>query len=937
MLIFVVYFNPAKIRKFLKLLRKILIPFILSVALPCLVFGEDTVVGLQNSYQDSIQNDTLPLFPNDTINLEENRPSIPLSQSAIENRIDYRAQDSIFFDLRTNTVHLFEEAQVNYQDIELTAARINVHFDRDELSAFPKLDSLGQEVGRPFFRDSRQTFEARELTYNLATRKARIRSIITQEDEMFIHGDRVKKFPDNTAFVQRARFTTCPLEHPHWFIVARRARIIPNDKVVTGGAMLFLNDVPTPLALPFGLFPNTSRYTSGILVPTYGETHGQNSSFFLRGGGFYWAINDFMDWRIEGDIYSRGQWALRNTWQYAVRYRFRGSFNINFGMVPSGERGVTEGAHAFGQERSFGLNWSHVQAQQANQNSSFSASVNFFNRASQSYSPNIIDRFNNQSTSNIAYQLRFGRFTLAATASLMYNLTSGDINATLPSVNLSMTPIFPFQRRVQVGGRRWYENFRVGYSMSAINRVSGNDSAFWVPEIFQDMVNSVRHNIPMDLNVRVFNGRANWSHSIQLTEHWNFRKNYRGLDTTGFNYVNVFDENDELIRIDTVPIIQRNVITRTEDGFFRSASYSYSTSLSTRLFGISRFNRGPIRAFRHIVDPSIGFSISPDFETGAAGIRSGFRYFTDIDGREVRYNLFSGSPAGHPTGGLSGSINFGLGNNFEMKVRDRNDTVRGERTVRLIDRLQISTSYNLAADSLNWAPINVSGSTRIFGNLSISFNARFDMYARAIDTLPNGDLRFTRINTFIWQQPGQGRRRFLLRESENMSTGLSWSRSSRDREERPDIRKNGSDEIFMQRASFAPQWSLNVSYTINYRGNFRPGYQRTDIWGRPLVGESMVWRDYDRMIMQTLSFSGHINLTNKWLISFSSGYDFTNRQISQTVFNVTRNLCCWTMTFTWAPFGLTFWEFGIRLNSNMLGDVMKYDRRRTHHEFHSYF
>ena len=932
MLIFVVYFNLAKIRKFLRLLRKILILFILSVALPCLVFGEDTIVALQNNYQDSIQNDTLALSPNDTVSLEENRPSIPLSRSAIESRIDYQAQDSIFFDLRTNTVHLFEKAQVNYQDIELTAARINVHFDRDELSAFPRVDSLGQEIDRPFFRDSRQTFEARELTYNLATRMARIRYIITQEDEMFIHGERVKKFPDNTAFVQRARFTTCPLEHPHWFIVARRARIIPNDKVVTGGAMLFLNDVPTPIAVPFGLFPNTNRHTSGILIPTYGESHSQDQGFFLRGGGFYWAINDFVDWRIEGDIYSRGEWALRNTWQYALRYRFAGNFNINFGMVPSGER-ETE---TFAQTRSFRLNWSHSQAPEANQNSSFSASVNFFNSASQRYSSNIADHFNNQSTSNIAYQLRFGRFNLAATASLDYNITTGNINATLPSVNLSMRQIFPFQRRVQIGARRWYENFRIGYSMSGTNRVSGNDSAFWVPEIFREMQNGIRHNIPMDLSVRVFGGHVTWSHSIQLTEHWNFRKNYRGLDTTGFHYTNVFDENNELIRVDTVFHIQRNVITRSEHGFFRSASYSYTTSLSTTLFGISRFNRGPIRAFRHVATPSIGFSISPDFMEGTAGHRSGFRYFTDIDGRDVRYNLFSGSPAGHPTGGLSGSINFSLGNNFEMKVRDRSDTVRGERNVRLLDRLQISTSYNLAADSLNWAPINVSGSTRIFGNLSINFNARFDMYARAIDTLSNGDLRFTRINTFIWQQPGQGRRRFLLRESESMSTGLSWSRSSRDREERPSIQRNGSDEIFMQRAAFAPRWSINVSYNINYRGNFRPAYQRTDIWGRPVVGEP-VWRDYDQTIMQTLSFNGHVNLTDKWHISFTSGYDFTNRQLSHTMFNVTRDLCCWTMTFTWAPFGqFREWSFGIRLNSNMLGDVMKYDRRRTHREFYNF-
>ncbi|MCL2413287.1 MAG: hypothetical protein FWC98_04015, partial [Bacteroidales bacterium] len=536
--------------------------FILSVAVPCFAYGEDTVVGMPN--------DTIPTYSNDTVDVVEIRTSIPLSRSAIENRIDYQAEDSIFFDLRTNTVHLFEEAQLNYQDIELTAARINVYFDRDELSAFPILDSLGQEVGRPFFRDSRQEFEARELTYNLATRMARIRYIITREDEMLIHGDRVKKFPDNTAFVQRARFTTCPLEHPHFFIVARRARIIPNDKVVTGGAVMFLNDVPTPLAVPFGLFPNTSNQASGILIPTYGESRHQG--FFLRGGGFYWAINDFMDWRIEGDIYSRGEWALRNTWQYVVRYRFSGNFNMTLGMVPTGERETP----TFTQARSFHLRWTHTQAPEANQNSTFSANVDFSNRSFQGYSSNIADRFNNQSASSISYQLRFGRFTFASTASLMYNISTGDINATLPSVNLSMRPIFPFQRRVRVGGQRWYESFRVGYSMSAVNRVSGIDSTFWRQETFQDMINGVRHNIPMDLSVRLLNGFINWSHSIQLTEHWNFRKNYRGLDTI---IQERFNAQGEFVRLDTT--INRNAIVHTEHGFFATRTYGYSTSFST--------------------------------------------------------------------------------------------------------------------------------------------------------------------------------------------------------------------------------------------------------------------------------------------------------------------------------------------------------------------
>jgi len=327
-----------------------------------------------------------------------------------------------------------------------------------------------------------------------------------------------------------------------------------------------------------------------------------------------------------------------------------------------------------------------------------------------------------------------------------------------------------------------------------------------------------------------------------------------------------------------------------------------------------------------VASPSIGFSISPDFVEGAAGRRSGYRYFTDIDGTERRYNLFEGSPAGFPTGGLTGSINFGLGNNFEMKVRDRRDTVRGERTVRLIDQLNISTSYNLAADSLNWAPIRLTVRTRLFGNLNITYNATFSLYARDSLNRP--------INQFIWQQPGRG---FLLREAESMGTQISWSFSSRNRNGETRLPRFLGEEIFQQRATFGPQWSVNLSYTVNYTSNFRPGYQPVDIWGRPIAVNDRVWREYAAIIRQTFNVSGNINLTDNWRIAFTSGYDFTHRQISQTTFNVVRDLCCWTMTFTWAPFGLTFWEFGIRLNSNMLGDVMKYDRRRTHREFADYF
>jgi hypothetical protein len=909
------------------LLRKFFISIILSVAVHALAFGEEAVVYVQNDSMvmfdnDSVVKDSVRFVLSDSVdftlidsaNLEEAGHLAPRSNSAIESRIDYKAKDSIFFDLRINTVHLFEKAQVNYKDIELTAAKIEIHFDRDELTAFPKLDSLGEEVDRPFFKDERQMFEAREMVYNLATKKARIKNIVTKEDEMFIHGDVVKKLPNNEAFVQRARFTTCDLEHPHFHIVARRAKIIPSDKVVTGGAMIFLNDVPTPLAVPFGLFPNSNKRSSGILIPSYGESRSEDEGFFLRNGGFYLAMSDYADWRIEGDIYSRGAWELRNTVQYAKLYKFNGRFEFRTGMMPRGERGTLD----FEQTRTTRIGWNHQQDRKANENSTFAASVDFFNKASQQNSLLIADRMDNQSTSNISYQLRLGRFNVSSTANMDYNISSGNITLVLPTINLTMSPIFPLKPKIRQGNPKWYESFNIGYSINARNTVRGNDSAFWNQEMLRDMQNGAIHNIPMSMNVKVLGGKITWNHTVQYREHWNFKANYRGLDTT---WISVYDPETKEFLYDSIGRIRQDIIG-TEYGFFTTRSYDYSTNFSTRLFGMAQFKRGLIRAFRHVMDPSIGFRISPDFETHA----NGWREYEDESGNIRRYNLFQGSPGGHPSGGRSGSITFNLGNNFEMKVRDKSDTVRGERNVKLIDRLTLGTSYNLAADrskgQLPWAPITLTANTTLFKKLQINYRASFSLYARDSNNRP--------YDKFIWETGDK----FLLRESESMNTGLSWTFNSKKRENAEQNRASGIGEIFEQSAVFGPDWSLNVSYTVGYTNRFEPGYRRNDIWGRPVIGQQP-WSEYDRRIQQTLSFNGNLNLTEKWSISFSSGWDFIDKKISQTMLNITRDLHCWTMDFTWAPFGnYREWSFNIRLVSNMLGDVMKYDKKRTHREMY---
>jgi hypothetical protein len=885
-----------------------------------LVFGEDAVVFVQNDsivlYEnDSILHDSTTFVLNDSTEIVENSHLAPRSNSAIDSRIDFKATDSIFFDLRVNTVHLFEKAQVNYGQIELTAAKIEVHFDKDELSAFPKFDSLGLEIDRPFFKDDKQTFEARELTYNLVTGKARVKNIITIEGDMIIHGDLVKKLPNNESFVQRARFTTCDLEHPHFHIVARRAKVIPNDKIVTGGAMIFLNDVPTPLALPFGLFPNSSEKNSGILVPSYGESHNQNQGFFLRGGGFYWAISDNMDWRIEGDIYSRGEWELRNQVQYMKLYKYTGSLSFGTGMVPSGERGVFSGPSEFVMTRSTRVGWNHSQDQRANENSTFSASVNFFNQASQRYSSDISAHLNNQSNSNISYQYRGKGFQISSTANMGYNMSSGDINLTLPTIVFSMSrPFFPLKPKIQQGSPKWYQSLNIRYSMNASNQARGNDSSFWNQDMLKAMQNGVKHNVPIAMDIKLFGGKITWGHSVPYEQQWHFKSTRRGTV-----YADKFNkETGEIIGIDTI----YGALLDPEHDFFMTQSYRYTTSFGTTLFGMAQFKRGPVKAVRHKVTPSVGFTISPDFDTRA----NGWEFFENARGEMVPYNIFQNSPAGFPKGEKRGSINFGLGNNLEMKVRDKRDTVRGERKISIFDQLNLGTSYNLMADSLNWTPISLTANITLFGKFRINYSAAFDMYAR--DTTGGGKKR---INKFIWQTDDK----ILLTENQSMRTSFSWSFSSKNHSDNSEHPQSfGRGPIFEQSAAFAPQWSLNIGYTVGYNSRYDPGFRRTNIWGHP-IDPPFERTDYHHNILQTLSLNGTLNLTEKWNISFNSGWDFREKKLSTTTFNIARDLHCWNMSFSWTPFGqLKQWSFNIQLVSNMLKDVMKYDRQRTHREMY---
>lgn len=848
----------------------------------------------------SIGGDTTGLAVTDTTTAPADTTTIigipmPLkkNQNGIDAPVTYKATDSIRFNIPEKKIYMYKNGEVYYEKITLKADYIEPNFNTNVIYATGITDTAGKTSGTPVFTENEQSFRSKAMSYNFKSKKGVIHSVITKEGEGFLHGEKVKKMTDNTINIQGGKYTTCNLDHPHFEFRFNKSKVIPDNKIITGPAHLVIEGVSTPLFIPFGLFPNRKGQKSGIIIPTYGES--SNRGFYFENGGYYWAISDYTDLEMLGDIYTRGSWALKPNFRYVQRYKYSGNLNLNVARNLIGD----EGAPDFSDNRDFSIRWSHRQDPKARPNSNFSANVNIVSNSYNKYNPTSTANYlSNQFQSSISYQTNFDqKYYLTLNASHNQNTISKSVSVTLPSVTFTANRFYPFRAKKQVGTLKWFENISVSYAANAENRVNTYDSLLFDKKWSSRMVNGMKHTVPVSSSIKLLK-YFTLTNSLNLTERWYYK-------TIRKNWVDsVFTDTD------TIPAYLK---TDTIDGFAAAHEFNVSSSLNTRLYGMLSFKKGPVLAIRHVLSPSISLSWRPDFSDPWWGYYRSYQ--KDSKGTTGTYSIFEQGIYGGPGSGKSGMISFSLSNNLEMKVRSKKDTVTGTKKIKLIDNFTIGGSYNMAADSLRWSKISMNGRTTLFKDLTLNYRSSWDPYI--LDSTGR-----RRLNQLEWDV---NRRLFRL-ENTNWSFSLNWNLKGGGKKTVKQG-ENANEESDPRQMNIAPTdpeladiyynpdnyvdfnvpWSLNIAYSFSHTSTHTyPNY--VDVT--------------DKKLIQSLSFSGDLNLTPKWKISFTSGYDFENHKITYTTLNIFRDLHCWEMRFNWIPIGtLKSWNFQINVKSTVLQDL----------------
>jgi lipopolysaccharide assembly outer membrane protein LptD (OstA) len=811
-------------------------------------------------------------------------------QTSVDAKVERFASDSIVQDIINRKVFLYGDAEIKYEDITLKAAVIEVDFKTNTVFAYGIEDSTGKLTGNPEFTEGKQTFKAKRMSYNFTTKKGIIQQVLTEDDQGFLHGKKVKKMDDNTINVLHGSYTTCNLEeNPHFAFKFKKARVIPDNKIVTGPAYMEIEGVPTILALPFGIFPNKAGQKSGIVIPSYGES--KDRGFFLENGGYYWAINDHMDLTVLGDIYSRGSWAIKPSFRYKKRYKFNGYFNLGFAENIVGVKDAPD----YSKSSDFRIRWVFSQDPKARPHSRFSADVNIVTSNYVKY--NVVstnDYLSNTFQSSIAYQTSFGagKYNLTVNSTFSQNTLTHKVDVTLPQLTFSVNRFYPLRKAG--GKKKFYEDLQLSYSMNARNQINTFDSLLFEPNVFRDdMKNGAIHKIPISLPVKVLK-YFTLSNSINITDRM-----YSQTSRLNWSDDTLFINNDTLVgyvKADTVL------------GFRNAIDFSISSTLTTRVYGMLRFTKGPLKAIRHVFTPSVGISYTPDFGNESLGY---YKSYTNGEGNEVEYSIFQNayfkSIYGTPPGQKSGRVNFNFANNLEIKVRSRKDTITGMKKIKLIEALNISGSYDLAKDSLKMSFLNVTGRTTLYKNVTLQYASIWDPYALNTEG--------QRINKSEWEV---NRRLFrLMNTSWNLSIGIKLGDKDFKKKEKPkEATQEQMDEIINNMDDYVDwsiPWSLDLRYNFAYRANITYLYyekKRTD------------------KIVQTLALRGQINITPKWKFTFTTGWDFTNNAISYTSINIYRDLHCWEMRFNWIPLGpRQSWNFSINVKASILQDL-KLNRKK---------
>ena len=778
------------------------------------------------------------------------------SNFSFEDEIIKDAKDSINIDLKNKKIFLYGNAKILYKDIKIEAGFIEIDWNTNLITAKPKLDTLGKKIQIPFFKEGEESFNAEEIKYNLKSKKGIIKQIKAKEGEGFILGDKVKKTENDILYLKNGDFTTCDHDKPHFSIRSKKIKVIPGEKIITGPAYLRLFNFPTPLALPFGYFPNNQKKSTGLIFPSYGES--ANLGFFLKEGGYYFTLSDKADLSIKGDIYSKGSWGLKSLFRYKQRYKYSGNFDLSYGNIINSEKGFPD----YSVKKDFFVRWNHKQDAKANPTLQFSANIN---AGSSTYHRN--NTFNSneylsntfQSSVNLSKRWEGKPFSLSANLRHNQNTQTKIINLSLPDISFNMNRIFPFKNLGKKGKESWFHKIGVSYSSNLRNDVSIADSLLFSKESIKSFRNGIRHIIPISTSVKVLK-YFTFSPRINYTERWytnQISKSFNSLDST--------------------------IITDTLNKFTRAGEYNITAGLNTKIYGLVQFKKGKIKAIRHVITPNLSFSYKPDFSNSQYGY---YKNVQSSTGNTEEYSIMQNGIFGSPSKGKQGNIILNISNILEAKLNSKKDTIKSTKKIKIFENLNVGSSYNIFADSLNLNDINLNARTRFLDVIDFTFSSRYDPYVVNENFTNN-------VNKFELFENG----RLARFTNANTTMGLTISNNTFNKKKEEEKEKNNKIS-----------WSFNANYSLNYNKGYR----------------SSEFSD----TIQTLNFSGDIKISDKWKLNFQSGYDFDTKELTYSSINIYRDLHCWEMILNLIPLGYhRSYTFTIRVKAAILQDL-KLERKR---------
>lgn len=849
----------------------------------------------------------------DTSGGRESLSKINLEESDISDVVTFNAKDSVVL-YNQNRAMMYGNSTVTYTDFKLNAGEITMNMDSSTVFARGVTDTAGVVQENPVFSDKSGEYESATMRYNFKTGRGLITDLTTEQGEGWLRGGVTKKMEDGTFYIEDGKYTTCQdHEHPHFYFQLTRGRVRPKKNIVTGPAYMVLADVPLPLAVPFGYFPFSKKYSSGIIFPSFGEDY--NRGFYLRDGGYYFAINDNIDLALRGEIYTQGSWGVSARSTYVKRYRYRGNFDISYLTTITGDKGSPD----YSKQNNFKVAWTHQQDPKANPSLSFSSSVNFttsgYTRNDlNSYYSNSFTENTKSSTVNLTWRPQGSKWSFSATANIAQRTQDSTVSVSFPNLTITLSQTAPFKRKRASGAERWYEKIKLSYSGQFTNSLTARQDQFFKKSLVKDWQNEFRHSIPVSATFNIFK-YFNVTPQIRVNDRMYTQKYSRAWDTQA----------------------SREVVDTTY-GFYNVFDFNASVSVDTKIYGFYK----PLRIFgdkvqmiRHVITPTVSLSAAPDFGSPFWGYYGSYmRQNADGTQQEVPYQRFRNVPGR----GKSGLVTYSFANNLEMKVKSDKDST-GMKKISLIENLSVSQSYNFAADSLRWSNLNTSILVRLVKNFNLNLNATWDPYMYQLDERGNpvrvdklrighgkGIARLSSAGTsFSYTfnndtfrrnkdsaDKDKGRRdRDNEEEGENLA-GRDYAEEAAARR-RQNRREDASSADADGYEKWAFPWSLTVNYSVNYGyGPFN--YDKLEYAGK--------WT-------QNLSLSGSVRPTPNWNFSFTASYNFDLHKLSYMNCSISRDLHCFTMTCSFVPVGpFKSYNFHISVKSSLLRDL-KYDKRSS--------